>query len=130
MQRSALVTYFDEIHRAVQAIENVYVERFEEEIFTPNRANLRIRIRFESGYLLEINEAVTVQSKRMIHLSYRYHFQDEQNTLIFRYDDTPHFPKLENFPYHKHQGNEVVASVRPSILSVFDEAAHWRNRVF
>nr|WP_253881088.1 MULTISPECIES: DUF6516 family protein [Microcystis] len=35
-------------------------------------------------------------------LDYRYHFQDEQNNLVFRYDSTPHFPNLSTFPHHKH----------------------------
>ena len=41
-------------------MSNAYVERYTEEILTPQRVNLRIRLRFEQGHLLEINEAVIV----------------------------------------------------------------------
>ncbi len=83
--------------------------------------NLRIRIRFSSGYLLELNESVVVEGE-IKHLGYRYHFQDAQNDLVFRYDNTPHFPKLKSFPDHKHTKSEVEASNKPSILDVIEDA--------
>ena len=52
--------YLKEIELALLALNQVYVERYTEEILTPNRVNLRLRIRWYFGYLLEINEAVIV----------------------------------------------------------------------
>jgi len=46
-----------------------------EEILTSERANLRIRLRFQSGCLLEINEAIIVENNAPKTLGYRYHFQ-------------------------------------------------------
>ena len=46
----------------------------------------------------------------------RYHFQDQQNNLIFRYDNTPHFPNLKTFPHHKHLNKKIEASTRPQIF--------------
>ena len=40
-----------------------YVERYEEEHLTSNRVNLRIRIRFADGYLLELNESAVVEGE-------------------------------------------------------------------
>jgi len=57
-------------------------------------------------------------------LDYRYHCQDEQNRLIFRYDSTPHFPDLPSFPHHKHLQDEVIASQKPDIYQVLQEAAN------
>ncbi|MEA3436034.1 MAG: DUF6516 family protein, partial [Thermodesulfobacteriota bacterium] len=56
------------------------------------------------------------------HLGYRYHFQDKQNNLVFRYDNTPHFPDIEGFPHHKHLSDKVTGTEKPSILEVIDEA--------
>jgi hypothetical protein len=84
--------------------------------------NLRIRIRFLKGHLLELNEAITFEVGTLGRLGYRYHFQDKNNHLIFRYDNTPHFPNLDSFPHHKHLVHEVVSSARPSISEVIDEA--------
>ncbi len=84
--------------------------------------NLRIRVRFLSGYLLELNEAAIVEAGHIRHLGYRYHFQNSQNNLVFRYDNTPHFPEINSFPHHKHLKDNVVAVDKPSILKVIEEA--------
>jgi hypothetical protein len=64
---------------------------------TPERVNLRLRLRFDKGYLLEIHEAVIIDNQNLMHLDYCYRCQDEQNCLVFRYDCTPHFPELASF---------------------------------
>ena len=116
-----LSRYLRDVETAVQKLEGAYVERYEEEILAVNRVNLRIRVRFPSGYMLEFNEAVIGESGHLRHLGYRYHFQDGQNNLVFRYDNTPHFPDLESFPHHKHLPDKVVGAKQPSILEVIEE---------
>jgi len=117
-----LSKYLKEIETTVRKVEGAYVERYEEEIVAVNRVNLRIRVRFQTGHMLELNEAVIGEAGRLRHLGYRYHFQDEQNNLVFRYDNTPHFPGLENFPHHKHLPDKVDDAVEPSILKVIEQA--------
>ncbi len=113
MLHDLLSQYLKKIEIAIMAMENVYVERYTEEILAYYRINLRIRIRFVNGNLLELGQ--------IEHLDYRYHFQDKQNNLIFRYDNAPHFPKLETFPHHKHLFDEVTNSKKPSIVDVIQE---------
>jgi len=122
MLHEILSDYLDEIAARLKTLKNCHFEKYEEEILTPKRVNLRARIRFANGCLLELNEAVVLEGKTLKHLNYRYHFQDDRNQLIFRYDDTPHFPKLKTFPHHKHIPDKVVNAKRPSILDVIDEA--------
>ena len=117
-----LSKYLREVEATVRKVEGVYVERYEEEIVAANRVNLRIRVRFQNGYMLELNEAVIGEDGQPRHLGYRYHFQDEQNNLVFRYDNTPHFSGLDNFPYHKHLPDKVADAVKPSIVKVIKEA--------
>ncbi|MGR3176169.1 MAG: toxin TumE [Candidatus Scalindua sp.] len=93
----SLIKYLSEVEATVRQAEGAYVERYEEEIVAADRVNLRIRVRFQKGHMLELNEAVISEAGRPRRLGYRYHFQDEQNKLVFRYDNTPHFPGLENF---------------------------------
>jgi len=121
MLLDALVRYLEDIESAVCKLSDVYVEQYEEEHLTPDRVNLRIRIRFAKGYLLELNEANIVEHGNIKHLGYRYHFQDEKNELIFRYDNTPHYPNLKSFPHHKHSSREVIAAEKPSIFTVLEE---------
>ena len=79
-----------------------------------------------SEYLLRVERAILLCSnsykESLVPLDYRYHCQDEQNLLIFRYDSTPHFPGMENFPYHKHLPEGVLASTKPDIEQVLLEA--------
>ena len=46
-----LSQYLEELEAAVRELENAYVESYEEEILAANRVNLRIRVRFQTGYL-------------------------------------------------------------------------------
>ena len=102
MLHETLAQYLARVEQAILRCSNAYVERYTEEILTPQRANLRIRLRFEQGHLLEINEAVVVVEDSLVPLDYRYPCQDTHNHVIFRYDSTLHFPSLPNFPPHKH----------------------------
>jgi Family of unknown function (DUF6516) len=117
-----LSQYLGDVAAVVRELEDAKVERYEEEILAANRVNLRIRIRFLSGYLLELNEAAIVEAEHIRHLGYRYHFQNSQNNLVFRYDNTPHFPEINSFPHHKHLKDNVVAVDKPPILKVIEEA--------
>jgi hypothetical protein len=124
MLHKALVDYLENVEQTLIALEDAYVERYVEEILTPQRVTLGIRVRFAAGHLLEINEAMVVKTDTLVWLDYRYHCQDEQNRLIFRYDSTPHFPDLPSFPHHKHLPDEVIASQKPDIYQVLQEAVN------
>jgi hypothetical protein len=122
MPHNLLADYLDAVEQAVESLANVYVEHYVEEILTEKRANLRIRLRFTKGHLLELNEAVIVEADKLISLDYRYHCQDAQNCLLFRYDNAPHFPDLASFPHHKHLPADTVASDKPTIFQVVKES--------
>ncbi len=117
-----LSDYLNQVEQAIVQCENAYVERYQEEILTSQRANLRIRLRFNQTHLLEINEAIVITDNYLEFLDYRYHFQDEKNNLVFRYDSTPHFPNLSTFPHHKHLPNDVISCHKPEITQVLKEA--------
>ncbi len=122
MLPNILSDYLNQVEQAIVQSPNVYVERYEEEILTSIRANLRIRLRFAQTHLLEINEAIVITDNQLKFLDYRYHFQDERNCLVFRYDSTPHFPDISTFPHHKHLPNDVISSHKPEIIQVLKEA--------
>jgi Family of unknown function (DUF6516) len=113
--------YFAAVESAVAGLPG-YAENYTEEILTAERANLRIRLRFDNGSLLEINEALAVVDGALTTLGYRYHFQRADGELVFRYDNTPHFPDLPGFPHHKHLRDAVLASGKPDLLDVLQEA--------
>jgi Family of unknown function (DUF6516) len=122
MPLKLLSDYLNQVEQAIFQCQNAYVERYQEEILTSQRANLRIRLRFNQTHLLEINEAIVITDNHLEFLDYRYHFQDEKNNLVFRYDSTPHFPNLSTFPHHKHLPNDVISCQKPEITQVLKEA--------
>lgn len=131
MLPDVLAQYLKTAEEAIKGLRDAHVERYEEEIFVDRRVNLGIRVRFSGGHLLELNEAVLVvgeETDELSNLGYRYHFQDELQSLIFRYDNTPHFPGLDNFPHHKHVGGTVVSSQKPSIPDVVQEVKEFLQR--
>lgn len=115
MLHKLLDQYLSELESTIIKFDSAYVEQFREDIFNVKRANVRVRIRFDNGFLLEINEAVAVHDDSIEHLNYRYHFQDSRKQLIFRYDNAPHFLALSTSPHHKHLPGQVVTATRPSI---------------
>ena len=68
MLHETLAQYLARVEQAILLCLNAYVEHYTEEILTPQRANLRIRLRFAQGHLLEINEAVMVVENRLVPL--------------------------------------------------------------
>ncbi len=120
---STLQKYIVTLEKAVRSLDEAYVELYEEEVITEDRLNIRLRIRMSDDFLLELNEAVVAEEQLIRHLGYRYHFQDGQNNLIFRYDDTPHFPELSSFPHHKHLKKKVIEAKKPDLSSVIAEAS-------
>jgi len=116
-----LAVYLQEIEAAIRGIADAHVEQYQEEVLGADRINLRIRVRFATGELLELNEAVVAEEGALRHMGYRYHYQDSADQLVFRYDDTPHFPAIGTFPHHKHTPDAVIAATRPSIIEVIAE---------
>lgn len=127
MSRDILNNYLDAVEQNLLALSNAYVEQFSATILTPERANLKLRIRFQGQYLLAISEVLLVADERVSYLDYRYHFQNEKNELIFRYDSTPHFPDLPSFPHHKHLPDTVIATDKPDLAQVLHEASDLVN---
>lgn len=71
---------------------------------------------FEDESRLHVRELVDTRAGGRI--KYAYHYQRVDGSIIFRYDNAPHFPEIENFPHHKHDGDEsIVVSAHPPNLS-------------
>lgn len=58
---------------------------------------------------------------------YAYHLQDDEGRMILRYDNRPHYPDVETFPYHKHVAGELVpqSSRGPTIRDLLVEASKY-----
>lgn len=56
-------------------------------------------------------------------VAYSYHYRDANSAILFRYDNTPHFPQLATAPHHKHVGSEtnVIAASQPDLATILHE---------
>lgn len=83
---------------------------------------IRGDIYFLDGSVLHLREFINVQHG-IDRYTYVYHYQCADGNLLFRYDNTPHFPDLPTFPHHKHAGSEsnVVSAEPPDLPAVLTE---------
>lgn len=83
---------------------------------------IRGEVYFLDGSCLHFREFVNVEHG-LERYTYAYHYQRPDGTLVFRYDNTPHFPDLPTFPHHKHEHNEanVVPAPPPDLQAVLSE---------
>jgi len=82
---------------------------------------LRVNVYFIDNSLLHFRE-LFVEQENPFKKTYTYHYQREDGTMIFRYDNAPHFPDIPTTPHHKHIGeNDVVAANAPDLESVLKE---------
>ena len=123
-----LEEYFTHVRQLIQGVPEAHVERYEEQILSATRGNLRIRLRFSDQALLEISEALVFITGESQWLSYRYHYQHPSTGMVLRYDNAPHHPEIPSHPDHKRREDLVLASPHPSIEQVLAEVQAFRER--
>ena len=74
---------------------------------------LKVKVKLTDGSTLQVRMFVSDQD-----YNYSYHWQNENEKLIIRWDNSPHHPELETFPHHKHINNEVAKSLEISLEEV------------
>lgn len=119
--------YFTRVRELVQGVTDAQAERYEEQMLSATRGNLRIRLRFGDQSLLEISEAIVLVGEEPHWLSYRYHYQSSRTGIVFRYDNAPHHVEVATHPDHKHSGDDVLASPHPSIEQILQEVEVFRG---
>jgi hypothetical protein len=86
-----------------------------------NQGYLQGRVVFVDGSHLFFREYLDIIEPGVDKLMYSYHYQEEENQLIFRYDNARHKPTLP-FRSHKHIfPNEIVAAIPPTLDDVLAE---------
>ncbi len=84
---------------------------------------LRARLKLNHQQALEFSEYVQRTADGSIQVvTYSYHWSDALGQLLIRWDNTPHYPTLFNFPHHLHRGTQdtVEPSETMNIIAVLD----------
>lgn len=87
---------------------------------------LRGDLVFRDGSRLHFREFVHIKRNQPVNrYMYVYQYMQADGKLIFRYDDTDHFPNLPTAPHHKHIGEtDVIAAQAPTLQTVLQEIEH------
>lgn len=81
---------------------------------------------FRDHSSLHFREFLDSADDTLVKVMYSYHYQDEDQALVFRYDNALHRPELP-FIDHKHIGPEIVAADPPHLQDVLIEIVAARN---
>jgi hypothetical protein len=114
--------YFQRIETLVSSAPIVHSSSLTYDKRTTYIGFIRGSLYFVDGSSLHLREFVNVQFD-VDRYMYVYQYQRPDGTLVFRYDNTPHFPGLPTFPHHKHEGSEsdVVSAFSPDLKEVLHE---------
>jgi len=77
-------------------------------------------ITFVDSSVLHFREFLDAVKETVDKLMYTYHYQDESNQLIFRYDNARHRPPLRSLE-HKHISDQIVETPAPTLDDVLAE---------
>lgn len=116
--------YFEAVRALIAASLIVRASRVSFERRSEEIGFLRGDLFLVDGSILHFREYVRQsQDAPAQRYTYAYHYQRSEGTLIFRYDNTEHFPELPNFPHHKHVEDEssVSSANAPDLATVLHE---------
>ena len=123
-----LSRYLDRLYATIHSRHEIVVEEFElfdQSAVAGRTSELFMRLRFWDGSLLQVDEALVVQAFTIIKIRYNYHYQRADGSLVFRYDNAPHYPDLPGFPEHRHEGDQVLSASAPDLSQVLKETDRY-----
>jgi hypothetical protein len=118
-----IADYFETIKDRLLIVSFVADFKISKQVDRSKNGHFRARVTFTDNSELEFSEFVEQNANDEIEVvTYSYHWSDENDNIIRRWDNTPHFPKLKNFPHHIHVKEDDVVSGKPiDIFGVLDE---------
>lgn len=88
---------------------------------TSTRGYIRGNVFFKDSSMLHFREFISTgnNTERFV---YVYYYQNANGGMVFRYDNSEHYPELSSAPHHKHTNDgHVVPSDPPDLQSVLRE---------
>lgn len=117
----SLYGYLTRLENILHSRQDITVETFHLTMTTLG-AIVETELRFYDGSQLSIVEEVERLGRWGVNrVAYKFHYQQSNGSLIFRYDDSPHHPHLPTFPSHKHVGDTIAEAEAPDLTDVLRE---------
>jgi hypothetical protein len=80
--------------------------------------NYRYRVMLTDGSFIEMTERVLEVHGTLEVTKYRPHWRDGNGLLLKRWDNAPHYPGIDMFPHHLHDGAEDSVASHPAITGL------------
>ncbi len=122
----AIDDYFSSLTRFLEKQKSIVgIEpEFPFQRITDQLGRVNARLLFFEGSYLDIDEMIRIERGMAVNYNYRYHHQRPDGPAV-TYDDAPHHPEIETFPYHRHPfrsgRRETEAHPKVSLTQVIRE---------
>jgi len=91
--------YIETVKELITSYNDIIaIAELEEFEVTFNERFIRGIITFIDGSRLHFLEYIGIINNISIKLKYRYHYEDAEGNMIFRYDNAPHHRNIATFP--------------------------------
>lgn len=117
----SLYHYLARLETVLHSRQDIDIELLQIDVVTIG-VKFSSELRFYDGSRLSVVEQLEPVGKRDYNrVAYKFHYQDKDGNLIFRYDNVPHYPHLSTFPAHKHVGDAIVEAEPPDLNEILAE---------
>ncbi len=112
-----IIGYFEKIKKKITKLEWLIERQSIDTEYDEDAdiGNIGGSIVFKDGSVFHFKEIILVEKRQ-----YRFHYMDERNNLISRWDNAPHHKDLGTFPHHVHLPNAVKESKPVKLINVLD----------
>jgi hypothetical protein len=92
-----------------RANQNPFVVQTQLELIQVTATECRVRgvLLLAAGRRLHVMEYVVTEPTPHC-LKYRYHLQRSDGTVLCRWDNAPHHPKVTTYPHHRHASDGTI----------------------
>ncbi len=84
---------------------------------TSTKGYIRGNIYFKDDSMLHFREFVNI-GDGIDRFVYAYYYQNKDGVMVFRYDNSNHYPNLSTAPHHKHTSDNDVLAAQPPDLGI------------
>ncbi|MBE9196619.1 hypothetical protein IQ219_15190 [Synechocystis sp. LEGE 06083] len=111
--------YFSEIEKIISEFPNIRFYTLTQKVYNNCQGCISGSIVFDNNHRLDFVEVKNTDLEHKI--KYRYHYMDDRQEIIFRYDNAPHHNHILTFPHHKHENNQIKLSNEPNLDEILLE---------
>jgi hypothetical protein len=119
--------YFGQLEGIIKEFPNVRFVSLTKKIYNISQGSISGSIIFENNHRLDFTEVKNAEVLNKI--KYRYHYMNEEQVMIFRYDNAPHHSDVSTFPHHKHDRENIRESVEPNLDQVLLEISRNQKQI-